>query len=104
MRGYEGVESLVYQALAKVSYGFNYSKISQVQHFQVMEQVEGGDLVVNKGDESRPKDAPKGQLQRDLGVVEGFEAAFKLAKVSIRPLITLLSIHIWHHIRPISTK
>jgi Family of unknown function (DUF5427) len=27
MRGYEGVESLVYQALAKVSYGFDFSKV-----------------------------------------------------------------------------
>lgn len=62
-----------------------------------MEQVEGGDLVVNKGDESRPKDAPKGQPQRDLGVVDGFDAAFKLAKVSSSFLLCrylFLSVHI----------
>lgn len=49
-----------------------------------MEQVDGGDLVVNKGDESRPKDVQTGQSARDLGVVEGFDAAFKLAKVQSR--------------------
>ncbi|KAF8514510.1 maintenance of telomere capping protein 1 [Gautieria morchelliformis] len=70
MRGYDGVESLVYRALAKV-----------------MEQVEGGDLVVNKGDESRPKDVPKGHPERDLGVVDGFDAAFKLAKANIDEMI-----------------
>lgn len=43
-----------------------------------MEQVEGGDLVVNKGDESRPKYNGK---ERDLGGVEDFEAALKLAQV-----------------------
>jgi hypothetical protein len=54
-----------------------------------MEQVEGGDLIVNKGDESRPKDVAKGQPERDLGVVEGFDAAFKLAKVTTVLTITL---------------
>ena len=82
MQGYDGVESLVYQALAKVRHGFLFLQIHLFQHIQVMEQVEGGDLVVNKGDESRPKDAPKGYPQRDLSVVDGFDAAFKLAKVS----------------------
>lgn len=48
-----------------------------------MDQVEGGDLIVNKGDESRPKDVVEGQPERDLGVVEGFDAAFKLAKVPV---------------------
>lgn len=45
-----------------------------------MEQVEGGDLVVNRGDESRPKDAPA--EARDLNAVEGLEAAIKLSQVS----------------------
>lgn len=44
-----------------------------------MEQVEGGDLIVNRGDESRPKET--GSDGRDLNAVEGYEAAFKLAQV-----------------------
>lgn len=46
-----------------------------------MEQVEGGDLVVNKGDESRPKDNSSDSA-RELNAVEGYEAAYKLAQVS----------------------
>lgn len=45
-----------------------------------MEQVEGGDLVVNRGDESRPKDTVS--EARNLNAVEGLEAAIKLAQVS----------------------
>ena len=44
-----------------------------------MEQVEGGDLVVNRGDESRPKEAEDGK--RDLNAVDGYDAALKLAQV-----------------------
>ena len=44
-----------------------------------MEQVEGGDLIVNRGDESRPKDTSE---KRDLNSVEGMVAAVKLAQVS----------------------
>ena len=44
-----------------------------------MEQVEGGDLVVNRGDESRPKDATDNK--RELNAVEGYDAALKLAQV-----------------------
>ena len=44
-----------------------------------MEQVEGGDLVVNRGDESRLKDAAA--EKRDMNSVEGLEAAVKLAQV-----------------------
>jgi len=43
-----------------------------------LEQVEGGDLVVNKGNESKPKEAPN---HRDINAVEGFEQALKLAQV-----------------------
>lgn len=46
---------------------------------KIMEQVEGGDLVVNRGDESRPKDAADNQ--RDLNAVDGYDAALKLAQV-----------------------
>ena len=45
-----------------------------------MEQVEGGDLVVNRGDESKPKDSP--DSVRELNVVDGYEAALKLAQVT----------------------
>jgi hypothetical protein len=47
-----------------------------------MEQVEGGDLVVNRGDESKPKaagpDAP-----REINAVEGLDAAIKLSLANI---------------------
>lgn len=77
MKGYDGIESLVYRALARVS-----SMILlhyQPNTLQILEQVEGGDLIVNRGNESRPKDAP--EEVRDLNVVEGLEAAIKLAQV-----------------------
>jgi len=63
MEGYDGVESLVYRALARI-----------------LEQVEGGDLVVNMGKESRPKDE---QGARNLNEVEGLEAALKLSEAEI---------------------
>jgi hypothetical protein len=62
MEGYDGIESVVYRAMAKV-----------------LEQVEGGDLVVNSGKESRPKDEAGGA--RELNAVDGLEAAIKLAEV-----------------------
>ena len=43
-----------------------------------MEQVEGGDLIVNRGNESRPKDSSD---SRDINAVVGYEAALKLAQV-----------------------
>lgn len=42
-----------------------------------MEQVEGGDLIVNKGGETKPKEDGR----RDMQAVEGLEAALKLAQV-----------------------
>lgn len=68
MEGYEGVESLAYRALARI-----------------LEQVEGGDLVVNRGNESRPKDGASDR--RDLNVVEGYEAALKVSQVNIEDVI-----------------
>ncbi|KAJ7129998.1 maintenance of telomere capping protein 1 [Mycena crocata] len=68
MKGYEGIESLVYRALARI-----------------MEQVEGGDLIVNRGDESRPKESM--DTVRDLNSVEGFQAASKLARANLDELI-----------------
>lgn len=44
-----------------------------------MEQIEGGDLIVNRGEECRPKDSP--DSARELNVVDGYEAALKLAQV-----------------------
>lgn len=68
MEGYEGVESLAYRALARV-----------------LEQVEGGDLVVNRGNESRPKEGASDR--RDLNVVDGYEAALKVSQVNIEDVI-----------------
>lgn len=64
MHGYDGVESIVYQALAKV-----------------MEQVEGGDLLVNKGNATSIKTGGSGR--RDMNFVDGLETATKLAKAAI---------------------
>ncbi|KZT19374.1 hypothetical protein NEOLEDRAFT_1152010 [Neolentinus lepideus HHB14362 ss-1] len=69
MQGYDGVESLVYRALARI-----------------MEQVDGGDLIVNRGDESKPKDT-SADSKRDLNVVEGLEAATKLAQANLEELM-----------------
>ncbi|KAF8320060.1 hypothetical protein DL93DRAFT_2032307, partial [Clavulina sp. PMI_390] len=68
LEGYDGVETLVYRSLARI-----------------LEQVEGGDLVVNKGNESRPKDQT-GEVKRELNVVEGFETALKLSRANIDDL------------------
>jgi len=68
MQGYEGVESLAYRALARV-----------------LEQVDGGDLVVNRGNESRPRDGVSDR--RDLNVVDGYEAALKVSQVNIEDVI-----------------
>ncbi|KAI0961253.1 hypothetical protein AcW1_000386 [Taiwanofungus camphoratus] len=68
MKGYDGVESLVYRSLSRI-----------------MEQVEGGDLIVNRGDESRPKDAP--DSKRDLNAVDGLDAALKLAQANLDELV-----------------
>ncbi|KAF8272298.1 maintenance of telomere capping protein 1 [Lactarius quietus] len=67
MQGYEGVESLVYTALARI-----------------LEQVEGGDLIVNKGNESKPRVTTSG---RDLNAVEGFEQALKLAQANLEEVV-----------------
>ncbi|EIN13607.1 hypothetical protein PUNSTDRAFT_56535 [Punctularia strigosozonata HHB-11173 SS5] len=68
MQGYDGVQSIVYRALARI-----------------MEQVEGGDLIVNKGDESHPKD--ENSAARDMNAAEGLEAAIKLAQANLEELV-----------------
>jgi len=67
MRGYEGIESLTYRAFARV-----------------MEQVDGGDLIVNVGKESRPKD---GSGSRDLNVADSYDEGFKLAQANLDELV-----------------
>ena len=54
-----------------------------------MEQVEGGDLVVNKGgdDTASSTDAPPSDDDRDLRAVPGFEAGHKLARSSLDALL-----------------
>ncbi|KAH9176979.1 maintenance of telomere capping protein 1 [Lactarius sanguifluus] len=67
MQGYEGIEPLVYSALARI-----------------LEQVEGGDLIVNKGNESKPRVTTSG---RDLNTVEGYEQALKLAQANLEEVV-----------------
>lgn len=66
MKGYEGVESLVYRALSRI-----------------MEQVEGGDLVVNRGNEPKPN----ASAERDIGAIDGIDAALKLAVADLEQLV-----------------
>lgn len=61
-----------------------------------MEQVEGGDLVVNRGNESRPTQAV---VERDFNAVEGYDAAYKLAQVHITQSLIVSFAHA--SIRPI---
>jgi hypothetical protein len=63
MVGYVGLESLVYRSFMKV-----------------MEQVEGGDIVVRKGEESKKYDSGD-EAYRELNVCEGFIEAVGIAKV-----------------------
>lgn len=46
-----------------------------------MEQIEGGDLVVNRGDESKPKGSEVPDPKRDLNAVDNYETALKLSQV-----------------------
>lgn len=93
MVGYEGVETLVYRALAKVR---NNPPLSLVfappmlnSHFlQVMEQLEGGELHVNTGSGEQP--ASSAQLtddERNLNQVAGLTEGFKLARANLDNLI-----------------
>ncbi|TFK20165.1 hypothetical protein FA15DRAFT_673777 [Coprinopsis marcescibilis] len=69
MQGYDGVEKVVYRSMSKV-----------------MEQVKGGDLVVNRGDEHKPKD---GSDVRELNAVDGLDAALKLSRVNVESLVKI---------------
>jgi hypothetical protein len=73
MVGYDGISDVTYQTLAKV--------MEQV-HSDGTEQ----QLVVNKAQAetaSKPKDSAGADQPRDLNAVEGFAAAFRLARVSM---------------------
>ena len=50
-----------------------------------MQQVEGGDLVVNRGNESRPKDGSS--RERDFNAVYSHDAALKLTEVRFPDLL-----------------
>ncbi|CAB4409082.1 unnamed protein product [Rhizophagus irregularis] len=69
MVGYVGLESLVYRAFMKI-----------------MEQVEGGDIVVRKGNESKSYDS-EDEVHRELNVCEGFIEAGGIAKANIEQMI-----------------
>ncbi|KAJ4476713.1 maintenance of telomere capping protein 1 [Lentinula aciculospora] len=71
MNGYDGVENLVFRAMTRV-----------------LEQVEGGELIVDRGEQSRPKD-DAGSAARDLNTVEGYEAAVKLSQANLDELIKI---------------
>ena len=53
------------------------------QILQIMEQVEGGDLIVNRGAESKPKESTGTHVARDLNTVDTYEAALKLAQANL---------------------
>ncbi|CAE6489627.1 unnamed protein product [Rhizoctonia solani] len=67
MQGYDGIESLVYRSLAKI-----------------MDQVEGGDLTVNRGNETRQKE---GSTDRELNALHSYEEAIKLAEAEIAEMV-----------------
>lgn len=74
MVGYDGISEVTYQVLAKV-----------------MEQVDSSgteqQLIVNKAQIETPASKPKtgagDQQERDLNAVEGFAAAFRMARVNL---------------------
>lgn len=46
-----------------------------------MEQIEGGDLIVNRGNETKPKESEAADPKRDLNAVDDYDAALKLSQV-----------------------
>ncbi|KAI8459981.1 maintenance of telomere capping protein 1 [Phakopsora pachyrhizi] len=72
MIGYDGIETLVYKTLSKV-----------------MEQVDGGDLILNKGDEEKPKPSSneEGEEIRDLNAIDGLNEGYKLALANLEQMI-----------------
>ncbi|KAK4705176.1 hypothetical protein P7C70_g1041, partial [Phenoliferia sp. Uapishka_3] len=71
MIGYDGIESLVYRGLSTI-----------------MDQVEGGTLVINQGDERKPKEGTSDDPdERNLNTVEGLAEGWKLAEAELQDLI-----------------
>ncbi|GAA6021975.1 hypothetical protein JCM11491_000314 [Sporobolomyces phaffii] len=79
MKGYDGVETLVYRGLSKV-----------------MDQIEGGTLMVNRAkrdDQHEPVEdkaetaRDDDEEERDLGAIEGMEAGWTLAQTTLDRLI-----------------
>ncbi|KAH9458611.1 hypothetical protein Pst134EB_010909 [Puccinia striiformis f. sp. tritici] len=72
MVGYDGIETLVYRSLSKV-----------------MEQVDGGDLILNKGDEEKLKNSDQQgtEPERNLHAIEGMTEGYKLALANLEQMI-----------------
>ncbi|GAA6064771.1 hypothetical protein JCM10212_006320 [Sporobolomyces blumeae] len=79
MKGYDGVETLVYRGLAKI-----------------MDQIEGGTLVVNRGFEDEQEEARakgqaetehEGEEERNLNYVHGLEEGWKTAEATLERLV-----------------
>lgn len=70
MIGYDGIETLVYRSLSKI-----------------MEQVDRGDLVLNKGEEEKPKERSSDDPERDLQAVNGMTEGYKLALANLEQMI-----------------
>jgi hypothetical protein len=81
MQSYDGVESVVYKAFAKVCMNRFYLLVITLRENQVMEQIEGGDLVVNRGNESKSQENESPDPKRDLNAVDDYETALKLSQV-----------------------
>ncbi|KAL8291707.1 hypothetical protein RQP46_001965 [Phenoliferia psychrophenolica] len=71
MVGYDGIESLVYRGLSTI-----------------MDQIEGGTLVINKGEERKPKETESDDPdERNLNTVDGLAEGWKLAEADLEELI-----------------
>jgi hypothetical protein len=55
---------------------------------QIMGQVEGGSLVVQKGREGKRRSSESYDQRREYNVCEGLEEALKLAKASLKLFLT----------------
>ncbi|CED84988.1 Maintenance of telomere capping protein 1, Mtc1 [Phaffia rhodozyma] len=69
MFGYDGVEGVVYRSLSKI-----------------LEQVEGGELIVNRG-KTDPVPRSNSGKERDLNAIQGMAVASKVAEAGLKELI-----------------
>lgn len=90
MKGYEGVETLVYRALSKVRQIYMLGSFIALigLRLQIMEQVEGGELVVNRGqsDDAATNEDDDGE-ERNLNTISGLHEGYKLAEANLEALI-----------------